>query len=60
MSEKEKNRIFERFYKGSSTNSNNFGIGLSLAKEIITKDNGKIIVKSEVNKGTKFIIRYYK
>lgn len=59
MSEKEKNRIFERFYKGSSTNSNNFGIGLSLAKEIITKDNGKIIVKSEVNKGTKFIIRYY-
>lgn len=60
MNEKEKNRIFERFYKGSSTNSNNFGIGLSLAKEIITKDNGKIIVKSEVNKGTKFIIRYYK
>lgn len=60
MSEKEKNRIFERFYKGSSTNSNNFGIGLSLAKEIITTDNGKIIVKSEVNKGTKFIIRYYK
>ncbi len=57
MSEKEKNRIFERFYKESSTNSNNFGIGLSLAKEIITKDNGKIIVKSEVNKGTKFIIR---
>lgn len=60
MSEKEKNRIFERFYKGSSTNSNNFGIGLSLAKEIITKDNGKIIVKSEVGEGTKFIIRYYK
>lgn len=60
MNEKEKNRIFERFYKGSSTNSNNFGIGLSLAKEIITKDNGKIIVKSEVGEGTKFIIRYYK
>ena len=60
MRNSEKNRIFERFYKGSSTNSNNFGIGLSLAKEIITKDNGKIIVKSEVNKGTKFIIRYYK
>lgn len=60
MRNSEKNRIFERFYKGSSTNSNNFGIGLSLAKEIITKDNGKIIVKSEVGEGTKFIIRYYK
>ena len=59
INEKELNKIFERFYKGS-TNSNNFRIGLSLAKEIITKDNGKIRAKSEVNKGTKFIIRYYK
>ena len=60
MSKNEKNKIFERFYKGNISNSNNFGIGLSLAKEIINKDNGKIKVESELNKGTTFKIRYYK
>ncbi len=60
MSKNEKNKIFERFYKGNNSNSNNFGIGLSLAKEIINKDNGKIKVESELNKGTTFKIRYYK
>ena len=60
MSKNEKNKIFERFYKGNNSNSNNFGIGLSLAKEIINKDNGKIKVESELNKGTTFKIHYYK
>ena len=49
--------IFDRFYK-KNNNSNNFGIGLSLAKEIIERDNGTIRVSS--NNGTKFSIRYYK
>ena len=49
--------IFDRFYK-KNNNSNNFGIGLSLAKEIIERDNGIIRVSS--NNGTKFSIRYYK
>lgn len=60
MSKNEKNKIFERFYKGNNSNSNNFGIGLSLAKEIINKDNGKIKVESVIDKGTTFKIRYYK
>lgn len=60
MSSEEKKRIFERFYKGKESGSNNFGVGMSLAKEIITKDNGKIKVYSEINKGTTFKIRYYK
>lgn len=56
--EKEKiKRIFERFYKMNDSDSS-FGIGLSLAKEIIEADNGRIKVKSEVGKGTEFIIRY--
>ena len=49
--------IFDRFYK-KNNNSNNFGIGLSLAKEIIERDNGTIRVS--INNGTKFSIRYYK
>ena len=54
------NHIFERFYKGKNSSNNNFGIGLALAKEIILKDNGKIIVNSKLYKGTKFKIKYYK
>ena len=60
MSQDEQKHIFERFYKGINSASNNFGIGLSLAKEIITKDNGTIKVYSELDDGTTFKIRYYK
>ena len=60
MSRDEQKHIFERFYKGINSASNNFGIGLSLAKEIITKDNGTIKVYSELDNGTTFKIRYYK
>lgn len=51
-------KVFNRYYHDLN-NLNNFGIGLSLAKEIINKDNGKIIVKSEVGKGTIFTIKYF-
>lgn len=51
--------IFKRFYK-SNNSSNSFGIGLNLAKTIIEKDGGYIIVKSEENIGTTFEIKYLK
>lgn len=60
ISKKDIKHIFERFYKCSNSNSDSIGIGLSLAKIIIEKDNGYIVVESEVNKGTKFIIKYLK
>ena len=60
MNKEEQKRIFERFFKGKNSDSNNFGIGLSLAKEIINKDNGTIKVDSTLNIGTTFKIRYYK
>lgn len=60
INENEKNKIFERFYRGKNSLENNFGIGLSLAKEIINKDSGNLIIESVLNKGTKFIIKYYK
>lgn len=52
-------QIFNRFYKGVNSDESSFGIGLSLAKEIIEKDNGIIKVKSKENKGTEFIIKYF-
>lgn len=51
--------IFERFYKGKDAGSDSVGIGLSLAKSIVEKDNGKISVESG-EKGTEFVIKYYK
>lgn len=52
--------IFKRFYKGKNSSESSIGIGLALAKTIIEKDNGQIVCTSEVNKGTKFEIRYMK
>ena len=51
--------IFERFYKGKNATSDSIGIGLSLAKTIIEKDNGTISVQSS-DKGSIFEIKYFK
>ena len=51
--------IFERFYKGSSSDENSIGIGLSLAKTIIEKNNGYISVKSNVNEGSCFSLKIF-
>ena len=51
--------IFKRFYKGKDSTKDSIGIGLSLAKAIIEKDNGRIVLESEKNKGTIFTIKYF-
>ena len=50
--------IFDRFYKSKNSSEDSIGIGLSLAKSIIEKDNGYIEVTSELEKGTEFEIKY--
>lgn len=59
MSNMDTLNIFKRFYKGHNSSPNSIGIGLSLAKAIIKKDNGIISVESNKNKGTTFIIKYF-
>lgn len=59
MCKEDVSHIFERFYKGKNSSKDSIGIGMALAKAIIEKDNGQVIVESEVGKGTKFIIRYF-
>lgn len=51
--------IFERFYNGSCSDENSVGIGLSLAKTIIEKNNGYISVKSNVNEGSCFSLKIF-
>ncbi len=60
MDEEDRNNIFKRFYKGKNSTNDSIGIGLSLAKTIIEKDNGRISVDSKLNNGTTFIIKYFK
>lgn len=53
--------LFERFYQGKNASENSYGIGLALAKMIISRQNGTI--KAENRRGThgaKFYIRFYK
>ena len=60
MSDMDMKNVFKRFYKGSNSSNNSFGIGLSLAKQIIEKDNGNVSVTSTLGVGTTFTIRYMK
>ncbi|MHB8362632.1 MAG: sensor histidine kinase [Patescibacteria group bacterium] len=56
---KDIDKIFDRFYRGKNTKSfDGSGLGLSLAKSIIEKNKGTILVESTVLKGTKFEISF--
>lgn len=50
-------RLFERFYRGAG--SGGIGIGLSLAKEIIERQNGTISARNLAEGGACFEIRMY-
>lgn len=52
--------IFKRFYRGKNSSGNSIGIGLALSKSIIENSDGYIEVESEINIGTKFVIKYVK
>lgn len=60
ISKEDLKHIFERFYKGQNPSENSVGIGLALAKNIIEKNKGMISCKSELDKGTEFVIKYMK
>lgn len=59
INDKDLNKIFDRFYTNKKGYCESVGIGLSLAKNIIEKNNGKIDVYSKDGK-TIFTIKYYK
>lgn len=57
-------KIWSRFYKAIVSRTTNpygeFGLGLSIVKQLVTMHNGEIDVTSEHGKGTKFTIRFPK
>lgn len=52
--------LFQRFYKGQNASDDSVGIGLAMAQQIITNQNGDIEVISEQGKGTEFRVKFYK
>ena len=51
--------LFERFYKGSNASETSYGIGLSLARTVITAQNGTVQAANG-STGAKFVIKFYK
>lgn len=57
ISADEKDRIFERFYKGDKSRSNDGnGLGLTIVKRIIDLSKGRIYFSSELGKGSSFVV----
>ena len=52
--------LFERFYKGKHSSDAGFGIGLALARTIVTAQNGTLKAQNAPEGGAQFIMRFYK
>jgi len=56
----EHEKIFERFYRRGSElrrETQGVGIGLSLVKHIVEAHGGRVLVESEIGKGSRFTIQ---
>lgn len=60
ISENDLPHIFKRFYRSDTARSKNqsggYGLGLSIAKDIVILHNGTLKAKSAVNKGSVFMV----
>ena len=59
IAESEQEKIFERFYRSGSELrrvTQGVGIGLSIVKHIVEAHGGRVLVESEVGKGSRFTI----
>jgi Signal transduction histidine kinase len=60
ISGEERERLFQRFYRGSNAAQDSIGIGLALAKEVVEQQHGHIQVESKEGEGTVFSLRFMK
>ena len=58
MDEKEKEKIFDRFYQIDKSHSEKgSGLGLAIVKRIIELSNGNINIESQKGKGTSITVK---
>lgn len=61
IDKKDKPHIFDRFFRADTTrfkiDASGYGLGLSIAKEIVARHNGSIYLESKLGKGTTFYIK---
>lgn len=60
IEEKDKKRIFQKHYRVSNGNKyevKGYGLGLSYVKKVVDNHKGKIIVESEIGRGTTVFIK---
>ncbi|MEZ2661589.1 sensor histidine kinase [Aneurinibacillus aneurinilyticus] len=60
MDEETKNKLFERYYRGTNTDDKTEGVGLgmSIAKAIAEVHQGKIKVETSIGRGTKLLLTF--
>ena len=51
--------LFERFYRGKGAGEHSVGIGLALARQIITAQNGTVQAANAPSGGATFTVRFY-
>jgi PAS domain S-box-containing protein len=49
-------KVFQLFHQLNPTKGSGYGMGMSIAKRIVTKHNGKVWIESEEDKGTSVFI----
>lgn len=57
MDENSKKHIFDKFYQADTSHTaQGHGLGLTICSKVIKLHGGRIIVKSEIEKGTEFVV----
>lgn len=58
LTKDQQKRVFDRYYRaGTVLDAKGHGIGLNYVKRVVEKCNGKILLYSEPNKGSEFIVK---
>lgn len=52
----ERERAFDRFFRGGSRDGEGFGLGLSIVREVVTALDGEVTIDSEPGRGTRISI----
>ncbi len=52
--------VFKRFFRGKNATQDSVGIGLAMAKSILTSQNGDIFVTNGSDCGVEFTVKFYK